>query len=85
MSDKRYKLEDLKIGMPVKVSELSNIYNMHIILIGAEWCEDGDVKGKIAYIGEELTEESDNIIISNKVRGVYNEHLDIEGEVFYDE
>lgn len=85
MSDKRYKLEDLKIGMRVTILELSEIYDTYIILINTESLGINDLKGDIAYIGKELTPESTRIVMSHKTFGVYNDSMEVEGDVSYDD
>ena len=42
-------LSDLKVGMKVKKSQLSNILDTHIILINTEIVGDTDVEGKLVY------------------------------------
>lgn len=73
------KLEDLKVGMRVSVSELANIFYKLIILTDF----DKDNKGKIVYIGEPNTSESTNLYNSlEEICTVYN--VD-ESEVSWDE
>lgn len=64
MSDKRYKLEDLKIGMFIEDwHELENIYGVYIYLNGYKY---NDLKGEILYICEEPDTFVDNL---SKERG----------------
>ena len=42
-------LSDLKVGMKVKKSQLSNILDTHIILINTEIVGDTYVEGKLVY------------------------------------
>lgn len=73
-----YKVEDLKVGMVVKIRDLKEIYNTVIILtdIEGEICKEH--KGRIIYIGEPDTKELRNAIssITTNQCTVYN----IKGE-----
>lgn len=50
--DKKLKLEDLKIGMRVKDTQLEEIYDTYIILKDAKTLKDGNTLGTIAFIGK---------------------------------
>lgn len=56
-----YRVEDLKVGMIVKIRDLKEIYNTVILLtdITDESCKDRT--GRIVYIGEPNTSELDSI------------------------
>ena len=47
---------------------------------------DGDIIGKIAFIGKELGDESDRVVEENdNICAIYHDSAEIEGEVTYDE
>lgn len=56
-----FEVEDLKVGMIVKIKELKEIYDTVILLtdITNESCKDRT--GRIVYIGEPNTSELDSI------------------------
>ena len=60
MQSNRYKLEDLKVGMHVKKSELSDIFDTLFILTDSQQVPgtDLDVEGNLVYFGTDGTEES---------------------------
>lgn len=85
MTQRQLSLKDITLGMEVYESELSTIFDTHIILRDAN-IVGNDIYGKIAYIGTELNDESDKISLSNKTTyGVYNDKDEIEGNLTYDE
>lgn len=59
-----YRVEDLKVGMIVKIRDLKNIYDTVIILtdIDGDTCKEHT--GRIIYIGEPNTQELRNAISS---------------------
>ncbi len=57
MKDKSYKLSDLHVGMQVSTYELSNIYNVYILLSQTQINEDGSTSGKIEFIGSKQSQE----------------------------
>lgn len=89
MAEKRYKLEELKIGMRVTVRELDNILDTYIILIDVVPYTIYDIRGSIAFIGKEPTREIDEIVNKNKdnVFGVYNDSFarmkGFDGDLFH--
>lgn len=67
---KKLKLEDLKIGMKVKPSQLSEIYETYIMIL---YDNQKQKKGKIVYIGKYRTEEYSKWYRQDKpIRPVYN-------------
>lgn len=59
-----YKVEDLKVGMIVKIKELKEIYDTVIILTDVEGETCKEHRGRIIYIGEPDTKELRNAISS---------------------
>lgn len=60
--DKKLKLEDLKIGMRVKTSQISNIYNTYIILSQTKLNDDGTTSGTIEFISTVQNKEMVEVI-----------------------
>lgn len=82
----KYSLSEIKKGMRVHKEQLSNIYDIWIILYRPkqEVMDDGEMI--IGYIGKELSEESAALYNSeNIITPVYNDSMDLEGDVFYEE
>lgn len=59
-----YKVEDLKVGMIVKIRDLRNIYDTVVILTDVEGETCKEHRGRIIYIGESDTQELRNAISS---------------------
>lgn len=63
----------------------TNIFNVYITLVDSKVI-DGDIIGKIAFIGKELGDESDRVVEENdNICAIYHDSAEIEGEVTYDE
>lgn len=80
----KYKLSDISVGMSISdKDQLSEIYDKVIILTK----ETVDSDYKIAFIGDESTEESDKIMekADYAVCPVFNSSIDIEGDTYYEE
>ena len=85
MEGMRLRLEDLQVGDTVTKSSLDNIFNVYITLVDSKVI-DGDIIGKIAFIGKELGDESDRVVEENdNICAIYHDSAEIEGEVTYDE
>jgi hypothetical protein len=85
MEGMRLRLEDLQVGDTVTKSSLDNIFNVYITLVDSNVI-DGDIIGKIAFIGKELGDESDRVVEENdNICAIYHDSAEIEGEVTYDE
>lgn len=85
MEGMRLRLEDLQVGDTVTKSSLDNIFNVYITLVDSKVI-DGDIIGKIAFIGKELGDESDRVVEENdNICTIYHDSAEIEGEVTYDE
>lgn len=85
MEGLKLRLEDLHIGDTVSGSSLDQIYNVYITLVDSRII-DGDIVGKVAFIGRELGEESDHVVEANdNICAIYHDRAEVEGEVTYDE
>ena len=85
MEGMRLRLEDLQVGDTVTKSSLDNIFNVYITLVDSKVI-DGDIIGKIAFIGKELGDESDRVVEeTDNICAIYHDSAEIEGEVTYDE
>lgn len=85
MQDLKLRLEDLRIGDVVTRSSLDEIYNVYITLVDSKVAE-GDIIGKIAFIGRELDEKADKVIEENdNICAIYHDEDEVEGEVTYDD
>ena len=83
MIDNKFNLEDLYIGMKIQDKEqLSDIYDTWIMLV-----KSSDSDGyTIRFIGGETNAESDKLFTQdNVVCPVYNDSLEQEGDIYYEE
>ena len=79
---KKLALSDLKIGMEVTREQLSDIYDTWIILIKKE----KNSPYKIGFIGKETNAESQKLFNKgNIICPVYNDSLEAEGDIYFDE
>ena len=83
MVDNKFKLEDLYIGMQIKdKNQLSSIYDTWIMLVKSN---DSDIY-TVKFIGKETNEESDKLFTQgNIVCPVYNDSIELEGDIYYEE
>lgn len=81
--EKRYKLEDLKIGMKINSKDqLSDIVDTWIIMTRRSSNEPYTIE----FIGEETNMESDKLFAQGKqVCPVFNDSVALEGDVYCDE
>ncbi len=82
----KYSLSEIKKGMRVHKEQLSNIYDTWIILYRPkkELIDDGEMI--IGYIGKEPNEESALLYnAENIITPIYNDSMDLEEDVFYEE
>ena len=79
----KFELEDLYIGMEIKdKDQLSGIYDTWIMLVK---CSDSDVY-TVGFIGKETNTESDKLFAQgNVVCPVYNDSIELEGDIYYEE
>lgn len=85
MSEENGKLtiDDLYIGMEVKdKAQLSDIYDTWILLVKSKGSDEYTVQ----FIGKETNAESDKLFAQgNVVCPVYNDSLELEGDIYYEE
>lgn len=85
MQGVKLSLEDLHIGDIVSSSSLEEIYNVYVTLVDSKII-DGDIVGRIAFIGQELGAESDYVVETNdKICAIYHNRAEVEGEETCDE
>lgn len=53
MENKKYTPKELKVGMKVKISELTDILDTYIMLVDTERISSTDAVGTLAYIGHD--------------------------------
>lgn len=69
MSNKYSNSSDLHVGMRVSTYDLSNIYNVYILLSQTQLNEDGSTSGTIEFIGDKQSQEM--LDISNRCKEKY--------------
>ncbi len=81
--DNKFRLEDLYVGMEIKdKDQLSDIYDTWIMLVKSS---DSDVY-TVGFIGKETNTESDKLFAQgNVVCPVYNDSIELEGDIYYEE
>lgn len=81
--DNKFALQDLYIGMEIRdKNQLSNIYDTWVMLVKSS---DSDVY-TVGFIGKETNEESDKLFSQgNIVCPVYNDSMELEGDIYYEE
>lgn len=85
MEKSKLSLEDIKLGDVVYASSLSNIIDTYITLVDCI-TTNTDVRGRIAYIGKELNEESSKVLDRNdNIMAIYNSSEEFSDEVSFDE
>lgn len=79
----KFTLEDLYIGMEIiDKDQLSSIYDTWIMLVKNN---DSDVY-TVGFIGKETNAESDKLFTQgNVVCPVYNDSMELEGDIYYEE
>lgn len=83
MMNKKLELKDLYIGMEITdKKQLSDIYDIWIMLIKNK----GSDIYTIGFIGRETNEESDRLFEQdNIICPVYNDSMELEGDIYYEE
>lgn len=82
---KKYAVKDLKLGMYVSEQELSDIFDMHIVLTNTS-IDNNNIIGKIGFIGKELNDESDALNkLNTTIADIYNSKIDAEDDIIYEE
>ena len=83
ITDKKLELKDLYIGMEIRdKNQLDGIYDTWIMLVKNKR-SDADT---IGFIGRETNEESDRLFTQNRIIcPVYNDSMELEGDIYYEE
>ena len=81
--NRKLKIDDLYIGMEIKdKKQLSNIYDTWILLVKNKYSDSYTVQ----FIGKETNAESDKLFAQgNVICPVYNDSLELEGDIYYEE
>lgn len=86
MNTKKYKLEDLRLGMVVSAEQLNEIYDTWIMLVQPKGSNYELTEGIVSFIGKEPTTESDKLFNQgNVVIPVFNDSLEAEEDIYYEE
>lgn len=81
----QYTLEELKLGMQVRKSQLSEILDTYIVLKNVRSIEN-DLIGTIGFIGEEITEEVAKLRNPQvPITTIYNNSTEIDDNITFDE
>ena len=83
ITNNKFALEDLYIGMKIKdKNQLSGLYDTWIMLVKSD---NSDVY-TVGFIGKETNAESDKLFMQgNVVCPVYNDSIELEGDIYYEE
>ena len=85
VSTKKYALQELRLGMQVKKSQLSDILDTYIILTDVSSIGQ-DLVGRIGFIGKEITEEVTKLRSPKvAITCIYNNSTEMGDDVTYDE
>ena len=83
ITDKKLELKDLYIGMEIRdKNQLDGIYDTWIMLAKNKRSD----AYTIGFIGRETNEESDRLFTQNRIIcPVYNDSMELEGDIYYEE
>lgn len=83
VTEKKYTIDDLHIGMMVQAEQLSEIYNKYMILL----YDDAENKtGKLVYCGDVQDQNYDHWFMQPKpITPIYNNRDELEDMAVYDE
>lgn len=85
-TNNKLTVKELSKGMQVKSSQLSDIYNVHIILTDVKKLPNGDSVGTIGFIGEELNNEASTLFVPGAcICSLYKEKDYYDCDVMYDD
>lgn len=80
--NKRYTLDELKVGMKVTVEQLENVYDTYMLILYENM---GDDVGTLAYFGKDTDEEYSKLFFSGKpMCPLYNIKEEAEGIYSYE-
>lgn len=85
IANRKYQLEDLKIGMKVKESELNEIYDTHMMLENSKLLMDGDVEGILIFFGDSQEEYTKIFMQNRRITPLYFDSAELVEGVVYDE
>lgn len=83
--NKRYALQDLKQGMQVRKSELSNILDTPMILVDTRVIDNNDVIGTLVLWGHDEKEHEKWFMQTKPITPIYFNSEELEDGVVYDE
>lgn len=82
-TEKKYTLDELKLGMPVSKDQLSEIYDVYMLIV---YSKPGDKIGSLEYFGKETNDTYAKIMTSGKpMCPIYNLKEEAEELYSYDE
>lgn len=79
----KLRLEDLKVGMKVKVSDLLGVYNTYLLVSGLSGINSDEI-GELVYFGKDLDYEVDDLMKNGAIMMYFDED-EMTGEAYYDE
>lgn len=82
-TEKKYTLDELKLGMPVSKDQLSEIYDVYMLIV---YSKPGDKIGSLEYFSKETNDTYAKIMTSGKpMCPIYNLKEEAEELYSYDE
>jgi hypothetical protein len=70
----------------VKINDLNSIYDLWMILIRPKNSNLSDDEGILSFVGKETNEESDKLYTpDNIIIPIYNDSIELDGDMFYEE
>lgn len=85
MAIKKYTLPELKLGMQVKMSELKNILDVHMILTDTKVINNDDLIGTLVFFGTDEKEYEKWFKQDKPITPIYFNSEEMEDGVVYDE
>ena len=83
VSEKKYSLNDLHIGMAVRAEQLSEIYNKYMIVA---FDSTESRTGKLVFCGDVQDQEYDSWFMQrNPITPIYHDRDELEDMAVYDE
>lgn len=82
---KKYTLSELKIGMQVRLSELKNILDVHMLLTNTRIINNNDLVGTLVFFGDNEEEYQQWFKQPGAITPVYFDSEELEDGVVYDE
>jgi hypothetical protein len=70
----------------VKINDLNSIYDLWMILIRPKNSNLSEDEGILSFVGKETNEESDKLYTpDNIIIPIYNDGIELDGDIFYEE